>query len=124
MIDDRELDRVRGMPIAKVTVGDDAMLISFSNGWWLKLFEAGQSCCELRYMVCDDNLAAFSGASFIGVDVLDAPNVEDRGGEHEVQFLHVRTSDGTITASNHNEHNGYYGGFCLKAKAYAPWETT
>lgn len=34
---------------------------------------------------------------------------------HEVQFLHVKTSKGSFAVSNHNEHNGYYGGFNVEA---------
>ena len=37
------------------------------------------------------------------------------GGVHEVQFLNIETSLGIITFETHNEHNGYYGGFYIKA---------
>jgi len=30
-----------------------------------------------------------------------------------VQFLTIITDNGTFTVSNHNIHNGYYGGFFI-----------
>lgn len=38
----------------------------------------------------------------------------NRGGA-ESQFLMIRTSLGVFTVVNYNEHNGYYGGFALRA---------
>jgi hypothetical protein len=35
---------------------------------------------------------------------------------HETQFLIVDTTKGSFTIVNHNEHNGYYGGFGLVAQ--------
>ncbi len=98
---------------------DDALHFIFSGGHRMKLYDAGQSCCENRYMRTDDDLSYYVGATLLGATVEDAP--EGSAGDdishevHEVQFLHVKTSKGTFTMSTHNEHNGYYGGFYVVA---------
>lgn len=73
-------------------------------------------CCESRYTSTDDDLPQFSGAIFLGDEVRDAPNVDCEYEEHEVQFYILKTDRGNITFQNHNEHNGYYGGFSLKSQ--------
>ena len=93
-----------------------ALSIMFNDGSGIKLFDDGQSCCERRYMVCDDDLPYFIGGTLVGVEVRDAPDAPAKYDYHEVQFLIVTTSKGAFTVSNHNEHNGYYGGFALRAK--------
>ena len=64
-------------------------------------------------MQTDDILTDFLGSKFLGVTIKYAPNIvsDDEWIEHEVQFLEILTSKGSITLSTHNEHNGYYGGF-------------
>lgn len=109
-----------GKTIASVALADNELRLTFADGSVLRLWDAGQSCCEERYMVCDDDLASFAGDALVGVGIKEAPNVEYEYGEHEVQFLEVMTSGGAITAATHNEHNGYYGGFWIKAELIDP----
>lgn len=106
-----------GKTIETVFVGqDDALHFVFTDGLKVKFFDDGQSCCESRYMRTDDDLSRFAGAVLTGAELRDAPSQEDEYGEmHEIQFLVVETSLGAFTVSNHNEHNGYYGGFALRA---------
>jgi hypothetical protein len=66
-------------------------------------------------MRTDYNLSDYVGAKLLGAEVMDAPPISAQYEEHEVQFLHVKTSKGTFTMSSHNEHNGYYGGFSIRA---------
>jgi hypothetical protein len=89
----------------------DALCVVFEDGSQIRFADEGQDCCEHRYMTCDDDLQSFTGARFVGWEVLDAPNREGDDDTHEVQFLHVRTDGGAIVCETHNEHNGYYGGF-------------
>lgn len=88
----------------------------FKNGKGLEFLDDGQSCCEYRYMTIDDNLDEYAGATFDSFDVVDAPEIEDDGEVHEVQFLRIHTSFGDLSIANHNEHNGYYGGFDVICK--------
>ena len=106
-----------GKAITKVWLGEDNSLhLRFTDGTGIRFSDNGQSCCEERYMRTDDDLSHFVGAKFTGAEVKDAPPVLDEdawGIEHEVQFLEVHTDKGSFVMSNHNEHNGYYGGFAI-----------
>ena len=101
---------------------DSALSITFADGSKLTLFDDGHSCCETRYMRTDDNLAEYIGGRLLGAEVKDVPELigfwkdEDEYGDHDIQFLEITTSKGSFVMSNHNEHNGYYGGFCIEAK--------
>lgn len=107
-----------GKTISALRLGDDdALHFEFSDGTKLKLSDEGQSCCEQRYMRTDDDLSEFVGAKLLGAEIKEAPNMPDGYGEHEVQFLEVKTDRGVFTMASHNEHNGYYGGFWIVASA-------
>jgi hypothetical protein len=107
-----------GKTITALALGeDDALHFTFDDGSKLKLFDTGQSCCESRYMRTDDTLSDYIGGQLLSAEIREAPNVEDGGEVHEVQFLVVRTTKGDFTMSSHNEHNGYYGGFAIVAAA-------
>lgn len=94
----------------------DRLNVAFDTGDVLRIWDDGQSCCERRYMSTDDDLAHYAGATFIGADVRLGDNREDDYDVHEVSFLIVNTSLGSFTVANHNEHNGYYGGFEIRAE--------
>ncbi len=106
-----------GKTITAVLLDDEESVLHmlFSDGYKISIRDDGQSCCELRYMHTDDNLGDYVGAQLLGAEVKDAPNVDEADDEcvHNVQFLEIQTSKGVFTMSSHNEHNGYYGGFCL-----------
>jgi len=103
--------------IEKVELDDEQLFISFIDGSELVIWDGGQSCCESRYMTTDDNLSDFNGATLLDFELKSVEYGDDDGwGEHDVQFLDVKTSEGVFTMVNHNEHNGYYGGFYVKAK--------
>jgi hypothetical protein len=67
-------------------------------------------------MTTDDDLLFLANTKLVDIQLEDAPNVEDEFGEHEVQFLIIKTDKGDITLETHNEHNGYYGGFAVVIK--------
>ena len=100
-------------------VGEETLAFTFTDGSSLNLRDNGQLCCEHRFIRTDDNLADCIGAILLGIEVRDAPTEwtdDERGHEskaHEVQFLTIITNNGTFTVSNHNIHNGYYGGFSI-----------
>ena len=104
--------------ITSLKVEKDELVIAFANNTKLILWDDGQSCCEYRYMVCDDkqDLQQFVGATLVGFEIKEAPELPLEYGAHEVQFLDVKTSKGVFQCATHNEHNGYYGGFYVKAK--------
>jgi hypothetical protein len=103
-----------GKTISRAWLGDDdALHLKFYDGSGIRFVDDGQSCCESRYMRTDDDLTEFSGAVFQGAEIKEAAPIHDGYGEHEVQFLEVKTSKGCFTMASHNEHNGYYGGFWI-----------
>jgi len=107
-----------GKTIAGLTLStDNALHFVFDDGSKMRLFDDRQSCCESRYMRTDDNLAEFVGAKLLGAEIKEAPpmKVDDDYGEHEVEFLELKTDRGVFTMANHNEHNGSYGGFLISA---------
>lgn len=107
-----------GKQIKKVWLDEDANTLRFifSDESTLQMYDDGQSCCEARYMRTDDNLSEYEGATIINFEIKTADNIADEYGDHEIQFLEVTTDKGVFQLSNHNEHNGYYGGFWIVAK--------
>lgn len=106
-----------GKVIMSVELKDDALRFVMADGARFALADEGQSCCEHRYMATDDNLADYAGARLLGVEIKEAPNLEAEYDTHEVEFLEVQTDKGVFTMASHNEHNGYYGGFHICARA-------
>lgn len=96
-------------------VEDEKLLFKFIDRTRLTIWDNGQSCCEHRYMKTDDDLNEFSGAVLLDFELKSADPIPDEYGEHEVQFLDVKTTNGTFQVASHNEHNGYYGGFNISA---------
>jgi hypothetical protein len=108
---------VCGLAIAEIRMTDDMLVIAFVGGRQLTISDEGQSCCENRYMTCDDPLTGHEGGHLVHIEVSDAADASDDTYEcHEVSFLKVQTTKGSITCSTHVEHNGYYGGFSIKVK--------
>ena len=104
-----------GQPISAIDL-DEKTLTIVAGTKKISLQDEGQSCCESRYMNTDDDLAYYIGATLTNIELADAPYEEDEyGSVHEVKFLRVITDRGVITVANHNEHNGYYGGFAIQA---------
>jgi hypothetical protein len=114
----RNLDMYVGRVIESVVLGsDDVLHFVFTDGSRMRIYDDGQSCCEHRYMTTDDDLSSFSGSVLVNIEVRDAPDMENDYEVHEVQFLEVMTNRGCFTMATHNEHNGYYGGFCVCIEA-------
>lgn len=107
-----------GKRVAEAAIVNNALRLKLADGSRLRLWDGGQSCCESRYMTCDDDLPYYAGAELLQVEVKDGPTVTDDCDVHEQQFLVVTTSKGSFTVANHNEHNGYYGGISLEAQWY------
>jgi hypothetical protein len=112
------------MDSEKITRDSEVLIITFESGSKIQIMDDGQSCCETRYMHCEDeaDFEYLQGSVFRFIEVVDAPDEENEGaGEyddvHEVQFCNILTSKGVIQLTCHNEHNGYYGGFGVEVKA-------
>ena len=102
--------------IAKIQCDDSTLLLEFDNGKKLTVWDNGQSCCERRYMSCDDELDYFIGSKLVNMEVVDGGRGGTKYDVHDIQFLNVTTDKGVFQIANHNEHNGYYGGFSIAAR--------
>lgn len=109
------LDRSIGKTISDLMLDDDdALYLFFEDGSKIKIFDDGQQCYENRYMRTDDNLNDYVGTRLLDVKIKDGGCfVDEYDDMHEIQFLEVVTDKGSFTMSSHNEHNGYYSGFCI-----------
>lgn len=112
------IEKALNQKITSIKFADDALHFVMESGLKFRLEDDGQSCCEKRYMNCDDALEQFVGATFRSVEIREMPDLSNNEdyGNHEVQALVVITDRGNITAETHNEHNGYYGGFWIIAR--------
>lgn len=104
-----------GKIISDMSISSDQLTMKFDDGTGIAFRDEGQSCCEHRHMSCDDDLPYYVGAQLLDADLKDGPTIDGEYGDaHEQQFLEIKTSKGHFTVVNHNEHNGYYGGFCVR----------
>ncbi len=118
---------VKGLEITAIMLddaannGDGALLIDFTTGARLVIADRGRSCCESRYLKCDDDLGFFAGATLEDITIECGGTTTDEWDQcHEIQFMLVHTSKGVFTVNTHNEHNGYYGGFWMTADVIKP----
>ncbi|TDQ12214.1 hypothetical protein ATK78_1348 [Pedobacter metabolipauper] len=103
--------------LATLDEANDRLVLEFTDETKLFISDEGQSCCEHRYMTTDDNLVDFAGAVVLNYQIKDAPSIEDEYGDcHDIEWFEVITDKGPFQMVNHNEHNGYYGGFSVCAK--------
>jgi hypothetical protein len=103
-----------GKRFMNVSLSENKLTFLFEDGTVLQLTDNAQSCCEKRWMSCDDELPKFDYDVLLDMEVRDASKVDhDDYDVHDEQFLIVTTSSGVFTVVDHNEHNGYYGGFDL-----------
>lgn len=111
---DRAADEYYGQTIVSAEIVDGKkLLLSLSDGRVIEIWDDGQSCCEYRHMSTDDDVSSIVGGKLVRIEVKKAPTYEEVYEVHEQAFVEVATDKGFITIVNHNEHNGWYGGFGL-----------
>lgn len=110
------VENYKGLTVQNARMGEDCLIINFTNGSSIQISDEGQTCCEYRYMSTDDNPKDLIGGQFISAEIDRYNNFEDDWGENEQAFLRVASTKGAITVVTHNRHNGYYGGFCINIK--------
>lgn len=113
-----------GREIVDADMSDNRLRLTFADGEAIDIWDNGQSCCEARWMTTDDDVKSLIGAKLVHIVSKDASYQADDDGYdvHETAFVEIATDQGFITIVNHNNHNGYYGGFGLTVtKAGASW---
>lgn len=109
-----------GETIKSVELKDDQIVIELENGSTLRLWDDGQSCCESRFITTDADLPSYKGDKIVDFETRELPSVEKDYDYHEQQTLLIKTDKGQIDFVTHVQHNGYYGGFYVKASLSAP----
>lgn len=98
--------------------GNGSFIIGLASGYKIVIEDAGQDCCESRYLHSSDDVSSLVGEALVSIRVDSVGCVDASGEDHEVVFLKVSTNKDSITLETHNEHNGYYGGFSIRATVY------
>lgn len=102
-----------GRTICGAEIVDNRLRLTLDGGKQIEIWDNGQSCCENRYMTSDDDLKSLVSHKITRIEAKDGPHQSADYDEHETCFVEVGADKGFVTITNHNEHNGYYGGFDL-----------
>jgi len=95
-----------GKTITDAKIIDDRLRISFADKE-IEIWDDGQ-------MTTDDDVSTLIGGVLQRIEPKAGEcKTGEYDDEHETVFIEVGTDKGFITIVNHNEHNGYYGGFGL-----------
>lgn len=108
---DNDPERFEGFTITGAKMQNDKLYLDLKTT--IAIFDNGQSCCEHRYMTTDDDIKSLVGHELRRIESKPGGMVAEDYSEHETVFVEVGTDVGFVTIVNHNEHNGYYGGFGL-----------
>lgn len=104
-----------GKTIVQLSADEERISFVFEDGSTMRLSDQGQSCCEHRYLVNNNDLSQYIGATLTGAEFKDEYSGNADYEEHEIQPVEIQTSKGNFIIEHHNEHNGYYGGFWIVA---------
>ena len=111
------LKEALGKTIANIKIeGESKLRFKFDDGSAIQIRDAGQSCCEHRWMHTDDDLNYFTGTTLMDAELREGPTVGFEYEPKESEFLIITTSKGQFTIVNYNHHNGYYGGFWIQVE--------
>lgn len=101
--------------IKRVDSTDEHFDLYFDDGNAIRIRDGGQSCCEQRYMTCDDDdVSKIVGSKLTNIELRQGPTEEiEWGDEHQTMFVEIATDECFVTLTTHNKHNGYYGGFSI-----------
>lgn len=106
-------DKYYGKTITKASVDEAGVLLEFKDKSSIFLYDDGQSCCEDRYVTCDDDPNDLVGGILTKIEEKEYTEEDENYEVHEKCFIDISTNKATITITTHNVHNGYYGGFAL-----------
>jgi hypothetical protein len=100
-------------------IHDNKLCLEFEDSSKLKIWDGGQKCCEVRFMATSDNLKDIIGQKLITIELKSGDtfnaNENTKNDIIETSFLNVCTDKDVLEIVTYNHHNGYYGGFHIKA---------
>lgn len=92
-----------GKQITSAYKSDNQICINFIDNSKLLIFDDGQSCCEHRYLTCDDYLEGMIGEFFSSISTTCCDNLDSSEDMyHEVRFVTIYTNRDHYTACTHN----------------------
>lgn len=104
-----------GKTILYAEMVDNGVVIHFYDYSSLHIMDVARHCCETRYVTTDDDIVSLNDSTLVDVKLLSGSSeIDEYDCSLDSMFLHIETSKGTVTFVNHNEHNGYYGGFDME----------
>jgi len=109
-------EKYYGKTIKNATIDEEKIIIEFEDEIKIMITDEGQSCCEHRYISCDDDINRIIGTKLTKIEIKKTEEKEEDYEVHEISFIDIQTDKCFITFCTHNEHNGYYGGFVLSLK--------
>lgn len=109
-------EKYYGKQIQNAEIIEDELIITFSDGIKVAILDDGQSCCEERYMTCDDDVNDLIGNELRAIQIKDGGEKEDNYESYEWAFVDIVTDKSVVQLCTHNKHNGYYGGFAVSIK--------
>lgn len=102
-----------GRKIVTASLDNDEIKLGFDDNVTIRIWDDGQSCCESRYITCDDDIKDLIGKKLTKIEVKNHKEETGEYEEHEMAFVEINAEGSSITFCTHNQHNGYYGGFGL-----------
>lgn len=103
-----------GKEICYGEIDSDRIILEFSDGTRVKIFDDAEYCCETRYITCDDDIKVLFGQKLVNFKIKNYTCKSNScHNDHEEVFIDIQTDQDCITFTSHNEHNGYYSGFDL-----------
>lgn len=66
--------------VDEATREDGALILSFDGGSRLTVWDGGRSCCESRYITCDDNLDDLAGEFLKEIVLKEGPEEQSELG--------------------------------------------
>lgn len=119
-LDGKNASEHYGKKIKSAIMTEKTLSLTLDDDKTIYVWDDGQDCCEHRYMTTDDDVQSLVGNILIRIEAKDAACSAERWDVHEQVFVEIGTDKGFITIVNHNEHNGFYGGFSLTVTEQAP----
>src|SRR6185312_7899172 len=76
-----------GRTVCGAEIIDDRLRLTLDGGEQIEIWDDGQSCCENRWLTCDDDLKSLCGHTLARIDTKSGPNESSEWGDHEVCFV-------------------------------------
>src|SRR5688572_26528754 len=63
-----------GRTVIAAGLSDERLSLTLEDGEIIQIWDDGQSCCESRYITCDDDLSKIIGGKLVRIETREAEN--------------------------------------------------